>query len=249
MSEKYRVQINEKLNDAIDGYLDVAKRCTQALIDMIFNDLKPATKNLFQAPWYDGILAQIVETIRDYMNDYKEFLNPSLFELLVEDLIDAFLLVYLNALANSPKLKIPAATERMKDDVDDAFRLFLNYKSQKEMEDYFEVLDLILGILEASKDIIFLSYWSFAKKHGPNLAFVEGLVKSRGDLDRSGVSDVMDSIKRKVKDENLTDRECPSLPLKFISQLMFTFAFSTRTYYHEEGCDSKCILQVFAYIR
>ncbi|KAE9387240.1 exocyst complex component Sec6 [Gymnopus androsaceus JB14] len=222
VSEKYAVQINQNLNNAIDGYLDVAKKCTQTLIDMIFNDLKPATKNLFQAPWYDGILAQIVETIRDYMDDYKEFLNPSLFELLVEDLIDAFLLVYLNALANSPKLKIPAATERMKDDVDDAFRLFLNYKSQKEMEDYFEVLDLILGMLEASKDIIFLSYWSFAKKHGPNLAFVEGLVKARGDLDRSGANDVMDSIKRKVKDENLTDPPEPTIMKKVAIQNAFS---------------------------
>ena len=58
VSEKYRVTINERLNerlnDATDGYLDVAKKCTQTLIDMIFNDLKPATKSLFQSPWYDG---------------------------------------------------------------------------------------------------------------------------------------------------------------------------------------------------
>ncbi|KAF5388737.1 hypothetical protein D9757_004741 [Collybiopsis confluens] len=222
VSEKYRVPINEKLNDSIDGYLDVAKKCTQTFIDMIFNDLKPATKNLFQPPWYDGILAQIVETIRDYMDDYKEFLNPSLFELLVEDLIDAFLLMYLNALANSPKLRMPAATERIKDDVDDAFRLFLSYKTQKELENYFEVLDLILGILEASKDIVFLSYWSFAKKHGPNLAFVEGLVKSRGDLDRSGASDVMDSIKRKVKDESLADPPEPTIMKKVAIQNAFS---------------------------
>jgi hypothetical protein len=29
ISEKYRVTINERLNDAIDGYPDVAKKCTQ----------------------------------------------------------------------------------------------------------------------------------------------------------------------------------------------------------------------------
>ena len=44
VSEKYRATINERLNDAIDGYLDVAKKCTQTLIDTIFNDLRPATK-------------------------------------------------------------------------------------------------------------------------------------------------------------------------------------------------------------
>jgi exocyst complex component 3 len=32
-------------------------------------------------------------------------------------------------------------------------------------------------------------------------------MKARGDLDRSSVNEVMDSIKRKVKEENLTDRK------------------------------------------
>ena len=31
------------------------------LIDIIFNDLRPATKQLFQGPWYDGIIVQIVK--------------------------------------------------------------------------------------------------------------------------------------------------------------------------------------------
>ena len=47
VSEKYKGTINEKLNDAIDGYLDVAKNCLRVLIGVIFNDLKPATKQLF----------------------------------------------------------------------------------------------------------------------------------------------------------------------------------------------------------
>jgi exocyst complex component 3 len=207
VSEKYRVTINERLNDAIDGYLDVAKKCTQTLIDIIFNDLKPATKGLFQPAWYDGIMRQIVETIRDYMTDYQTYLNPSLLELLIEDLLDAFLVVYLNGLANSPKLKMPAATNRIKEDVSVAFSFFSTLKPAKELESYFEVVEMILALLEASKDIVFLSFWAFARVHGPNIAFVEGLMKARGDLDRSAVSEVMDSIKRKVKDEGLTDRE------------------------------------------
>jgi hypothetical protein len=43
--------------------------------------------------------------------------------------------------------------------------------------------------------------------HGPNIAFVEGLMKSRGDFDRSAVSDVMESVKRKVKEEGIVDRK------------------------------------------
>jgi len=209
VSAKYGAPINERLNDAIDGYLDVAKKCMQTLIDIVFNDLKPATKNLFQLPWYDGVMRQIVETMRDYMADYQSYLNSALLELLVEDLVDTFLLTYLNALANAPKLKMPAAAERFKEDITEVYAFFITLAPAPEVEARFAVLEMILAMLEASKDIAFLSFWSFAKVHGPNIAFVEGLMKSRGDFDRSAVSEIMESIKRKVKDEGLTDRKLP----------------------------------------
>ncbi|KAI0260109.1 exocyst complex component Sec6 [Gloeopeniophorella convolvens] len=222
VSPKYSGQINERLNDAIDGYLDVAKRCTQVLIDIIFNDMRPATRQLFQGPWYDGIVVQIVETMRDYMADYQTYLNGSLLELLVEDLLDAFLVTYLTALANTQKLRMPAATERIKDDVAEAFKFFSTLKPAKELESYFEVVEMVLALLEASKSLAFLSFWSFAKVHGPNLAFVEGLMKARGDLDRSSVNEVMDSIKRKVKEENLTDPPEPTIMKKITIEGTFS---------------------------
>lgn len=207
VSEKYRVTINERLNDAIDGYLDVAKRCTQTLIDVIFNDIKSVTKMLFNPSWYEGIMHQIVETMKDYMNDYQSYLNSSVLELLVEDLLIAFLLLYLNALANSPKLRMPAATEQIRDDVGVLFSFFSTLKPAKELESYFEVIEMILGILEASKDFVFMSFYAFAKVHGPNLAFVEGLIRARGDLDRSAANEVIDAVKRKIKEEGITDRK------------------------------------------
>ncbi|KAH9951185.1 exocyst complex component sec6 [Amylocystis lapponica] len=228
VSEKYRVGIHDKLNDAIDGYLDVAKKCTQTLIDIIFNDLKPATKGLFQPPWYDGITAQIMETMRDYMSDYQTYLNQSLFELLVEDLLDSYLVTYITALANAPKLKMPAATNRIRDDITDAYRFFGTYKKTKELEPQFEILEMVLSLLEASPSLVFLSYWSFAKEHGPNIAFVESLMKARGDLDRSAVSEVMDSVKRKVKEEGITDPPEPTIMKKITIQGVFS-KFLTRS--------------------
>ena len=207
VSEKYRVVINERLNDAIDGHLDVAKKCTQTLISMVFNDLKPATKQLFQPPWYDGIMIQVIDTMKDYAHDYNVYLSPTLFELLIADLLDTFIVTYLTALANAPKLRLPAATDRIRADIEAAFRFFGGFKKVQELEGDFEVVEMILAMLEASKSLVFLSYWSFAKVHGPNIAFVESLMKCRGDFDRSAVSEVMDSVKRKVKDENLQDRE------------------------------------------
>ncbi|KAH9921709.1 exocyst complex component sec6 [Epithele typhae] len=218
VSDKYRATIHDKLNDALDGYLDVAKKYTQTLINIIFNDLKPAVKTLFTPAWYEGTHAQIIETMRDYMADYQTYLNESLFEVLVEDLLDTYLVTYLTSLANGPKLNMPAATDRMRQDIDDAYKFFGTYKKMKELEPQMEVLDQVLAMLEASKSLVFLSYWSFAKVHGPSIQFVEALMKARNDLDRSAVSDVMDSVKRKVKEENLEDPPEPTIMKKIVIQ-------------------------------
>ena len=238
VSEKYRVPIHDHLNDAIDGFLDVAKKCQQTLIDIIFNDLKPALKQLFQPPWYDGVTAQIIETVRDYMSDYNSYLNQTLVELLVEDLIDTFLVSYLNALANAPKLKMPQALERMRSDIDDAYKLFGQYKKLEELEPRMQVLDMVLSILEASQSLVFLSYYSFAKVYGPNIAFVENLLKARGDLDRSGVSEAMESIKRKVQEDNLTDRAWANRVVVDDAN-MFTSCCSGGAHDYEEGHSAK----------
>lgn len=205
VSTKYKATIADQLNEVIDGYLDVAKKCSQTLIDLMFNDLRPAVKILFTAPWYDGIMPQIVETLRDYMGDYQTTLNPSLLELLIEDLLDTFIITYLTALSRSSRMRMPAAADRIKDDVADSFQFFSTLKPPQELEAYFEVIERALEILTASRGLVVLSFYRFAQEHGPNLAFVESLLRARDDLDRSAVNETMESIKKKVKDENITD--------------------------------------------
>ncbi|KAF8422348.1 hypothetical protein L210DRAFT_3571371, partial [Boletus edulis BED1] len=80
------------------------------------------------------------------------------------------------------------------------FAFFGEFKPDKEPEKYLEVIERILAMLEASKSIL---------DHGPCIPFVEGLMKARGDFDRTAASGVMEAIKRKVKEEGLTDRTHP----------------------------------------
>ncbi|BGP71825.1 SNARE-binding exocyst subunit S6 [Rhodotorula toruloides] len=218
VSAKYKTAIADKLNDAMDGYLDVAKRCVQVLIDIVFHDLRPATKVLFQASWYtaqqDGSdpMQQIVETLKDYMvDDYQAHLNPNLFDLLIEDILDTFLITYLTAIRRAGKIRVPQACERMRSDIDLAFGFFLQYKPKQELVSYFDVLESVLTLMSASKMMVFLDYWPFRKKYGPNLAFTEQLMKARDDLDRSAVSDIMDSVKRKVQSEKVEQPDQPSI--------------------------------------
>jgi exocyst complex component 3 len=219
VSDKYRVPIGEKLNDAMDGYLDVAKRCIQILIDLLFNDIKPAVKVLFTSQWYSddgganggGPMTQIIETIRDYMATYQTTLTPSLFDLLIEDIIDNFLVTYLASLRKASKLRVPAAAEQIRQDVRLSFGFFTAYKGPKDLEAYFDVVDGVLKLIVASKTMFFLDYWPFAKRYGPNLAYVEAVLKARDDLDKSQVREIMDGLKKKVSEDALTDPPNPTI--------------------------------------
>jgi exocyst complex component 3 len=157
VSNKYKNQINEKLNDTMDGFLDVAKKCVQVLIDIIFHDLKPAVKSLLSTAWYvEDPMAQMIDTLRDYMDDYQSHLNTNLFELLIEDIIDTFLIHYLVAIRKCSKLKIPAAVNKMKEDQNQAFTFFANYKPRRELEGYFDVFDSVLKLISSSKMMVYL---------------------------------------------------------------------------------------------
>lgn len=60
-------------------------------------------------------------------------------------------------------------------------------------------------MLTSSSTMVFLSYWTFAKAHGSQLAFLESIMRARDDLDKSDVTAIMESARRKVKQENLSD--------------------------------------------
>lgn len=91
-------------------------------------------------------MVQIVETVRDYMSDYQAHLNPSLFDLLVEDLLDTFIITYLAALRKSSKLRTPSAADRIREDVRKSFGMFAMYKDPKELEEFFDVLSPTVSI-------------------------------------------------------------------------------------------------------
>lgn len=53
--------------------------------------------------------------------------------------------------------------------------------------------------------MVFLPYWTFAKAHGAHLQYLDALLRARDDIDRADVASIMESARRKVKQENMTD--------------------------------------------
>lgn len=219
VSEKYKIVIVEKLNDSIDGYLDVAKKSTQVLVDLVFNDLNPVAKLLFTQHWYtDSLVEQIVETMRDYMADYQAHLNESIFGLLVDDLIVHYLSIYLNALRRvQPKsFRIPAAINRMVKDTNIVRDFFAQYKTVPEIDNEFDPIQSVISMLSASSEMIFMDYWAFAKRHGPNLPFAEAIIKGRDDLDKHTTSEVIETFRRKVREEEIGEPEEPTIMVSLL---------------------------------
>ncbi|WWC67085.1 uncharacterized protein I206_100992 [Kwoniella pini CBS 10737] len=254
VSNKYKELISKCLNDSIDGYLDVAKKCTSTLIEFVFNDLKNVFKNLLTPIWYSEensgngnplLINQIIETFKDYLNDYQLHLNNSIFEILIEDLLDSFIISYLNCLSKlQPKsLKIPKSILKINFDLELSFDFFIKYKSNsEELEKNFEILKILLNLIQSDSEMIFLNYWNFAKKFGPNLNFIENLLKARDDLDKIKLNEIIEMLRRKVKEEEITDPEEPTIMVKVqgpssgllsnLSNLAGTYAsnFSTGTF-------------------
>ncbi|PWY98314.1 exocyst complex component Sec6 [Testicularia cyperi] len=210
VSKKYAAGIREAVDNALNGFLDVSKRCTQVLVDLVFSDLRPALKDLFSFPmWYTegAVTTTILETMRDYTTDYSDRLNPNLFDVLCDDLIDRFLIAYLGALrrVGSGKLKMPSAGERMRKDLEETKSMFVGFKKEEEVAERFEVLEMVVSMISSSATMVFLPYWSFARSHGAHLAFLESIMKARDDLKRDDVNSLMESARRKVKSEGIND--------------------------------------------
>ncbi|KAL0243991.1 hypothetical protein I308_105254 [Cryptococcus tetragattii IND107] len=217
VSDKYKDIISANLNQAIDHYIDVAKRCLSCLVQFVFHDVRAATKALITPSWYtEQLMGQIVETMKDYMGDYQAHLHPSVFEILVDNLLDAFLISYLSALrrASTNALRMPIAIQKIKSDISSAFQFFSKYKPSPGLEENFEVLHMIVNMLAASPEMVFMDYWNFAKVHGPQLQFVNALMKARDDIDRDGVKEIMETLRKKVKEEGIGEPEEPTIMVK-----------------------------------
>ncbi|KAJ8457403.1 hypothetical protein ONZ45_g18325 [Pleurotus djamor] len=90
------------------------------------------------------------------------------------------------------------------------------------MENASRTLSDIHTIHHACINMFYLGPQNVFEGFWDDAAGLEGLIKNRGDLDRTAVSEVMDSVKRKVKDEGLTDPAEPTIMKRVAVQGAFS---------------------------
>lgn len=77
------------------------------------------------------------------MTDYAERLNPALFDVLLDDVIERFLVAYISSLRRASKLRMPAAADRMRDDVRDSMAMFSSWRKEEEIGEKMEILTMM----------------------------------------------------------------------------------------------------------
>jgi len=77
------------------------------------------------------------------VTDYAERLNPALFDVLLDDVIERFLVAYISSLRRASKLRMPAAADRMRDDVRDSMAMFSSWRKEEEIGEKMEILTMM----------------------------------------------------------------------------------------------------------
>ncbi|CAI8496811.1 unnamed protein product [Hanseniaspora opuntiae] len=145
VSAKHKEAIDSEIDLILDGYADVAKVCTNAIIDLILDDVKDNLTLVLSSKWYvndnDTLILQTINILQDYLQDIQQFMNEYVFVTFLENL---------------------AGGNRFKKDLEMLFKFFQNYKPKKEEqtadeeEDYTydEMLESKFKILEYFIDLI-----------------------------------------------------------------------------------------------
>lgn len=202
--EPYTAQMTVKINAVSDGFLKLAKKAYTILIDISLHDCKPAFIQMHCPQWYEqDVMRLIVGTLEDYCHDYQEHLTGHLFTKLVNDLLDKFVIAYLESMRNKQaKFKMPTAAERMRDDLKRVIDYFSTLKAPKRVVQSLDAMDKVITFVEANPRLAFVEFYNLWKNFQdiPYL-YIEELVNRRDDLEKSQSKELLESAKEKIKEE------------------------------------------------
>ncbi|KAI8377568.1 exocyst complex component Sec6-domain-containing protein [Radiomyces spectabilis] len=210
---KYKAQVEEKLSKALDGYIQIAASAREALLEVTFNDIKPVFDELFTPTWYEQpLIPSVIETLKDYCQDFAH-LNDFLFDKLVNDMLDRFLMLYLEAMTHrNARFHMETCLSKIQNDVRISFNFFARYKSVEELEERFDVIEKVHTLLESNRRMIFVDYYTLRQAY-PDvpLAFVEDILSKRDDLDKAALKDIMKGIKAKAREYEPSSNTAPTI--------------------------------------
>lgn len=199
VSPKYMASVAMPEIEALrDGYVDLSTHCLSQFVDLIFAvDFRSTLPDFFTQKWYgEFAVKRITSTFEDYIADYSPVLHPSLTDILIEELSDELLMHYLAAIRNKGVKfrRQDPFTDKFKDDVLTVFAFFQKFPDsfQSTIKQKWRLVDWLVRLLEAEKGQGVVSvYEGFKTEYWDlQLSWVEAVLRSRDDFERSMVSAV-----------------------------------------------------------
>lgn len=204
MDEPWRSQALVKIKQALDGFMKVARRGYQILLDVTVGDLKPAIGFFYCPQWYDqDLMKLVVGTLEDYCDDFRFHMAEYLFNKFTTELLDKVVLCCLEAFRNkNGKFRMPVAVERMRSDLDSLVEFFSRLKSPKRAKAAFDVVEKLIAFIESNPRMAFLDFYALWKPY-PDvpLEFAELLLSRRDDLEKAQIKEIMETCRSKAKEE------------------------------------------------
>jgi exocyst complex component 3 len=222
LDDSLRVIANQKANSVVDGFVTVSKLCNKNLVAIVFKDIESALSQLFTNTWYENrnIMASILKTLEDYLLDFQLHLSEYLFGKFITECIEQFVVVLLKALrAKTSRFKMVSFPELAKGDLESAISFWSEYKPNKRVLQSFDVISKILGLIESSDSLLFLSWYSIWKSYSDmSIVFAEELLYKRDDLDRTEIREFIATCKEKTGDK-FQDAKAGLLSVAFPNEL------------------------------
>ncbi|KAH3677119.1 hypothetical protein WICMUC_001874 [Wickerhamomyces mucosus] len=153
VSKKYSVTIHANLEKVIDGYANLAKQCCDAIIVIIFDDLKEPFGKILHKSWINSnFVQQIIETLNEYVLDVKHSLNEYLFEILIEEILEEVILRYLTGLNDMNKVNVKdkeflKIQTQIQIDFERIFKFFKTFNVDNlKIEHNFKILEILFEL-------------------------------------------------------------------------------------------------------
>ncbi|KAI5851593.1 exocyst complex component Sec6-domain-containing protein [Morchella snyderi] len=185
LSKKYEDEIRRSLEDAMNGFVDLATYCLAQIIEIIFNDLRPPVKNLFTAVWYGGNdMDTMVTTMRSYIVDLYPGLDDDLFPAFMHQLSEKTCVTYLSAVTSNKGIKFRSveAANQIRADVGVGYGFLTEFIDRDEVKGVWTVLEHFLALICADKMTLGEKYDAFKEAYWDlPMNWVECVIKNRDD--------------------------------------------------------------------
>ncbi|KAK9447675.1 exocyst complex component Sec6-domain-containing protein [Limtongia smithiae] len=165
----------------------------------------------------NNIIQDVVRTYEEYNAELHDHLNPDLYVIYIDDLLEETLIAYLSAISRNKNAQLSARSlDQIKNDVAVMYPFFSAYTDSEHVKGQFAAIEVLMALVSSDRAGV-VEEFGILKDSFPDapLKFVEDVLRARDDLDSKSVKEYLEA----VKTEYAVIIATPVAPTTFMSRL------------------------------